>query len=173
VLSDVRDITIARSGLVALVSYEDKAPPELWRLEQDKLSNNTYKLTLRHVFLPKVSVEFAGQSYFGGRDDELVLCAAKAGDLHIWDRVTAVLLHHIRAQDVGGDLTCVAWSPAADNPVMFATGSQIGEVRIWNSDTTRVEATKETDEPEPMTPSPTVEAARETDEPEPMTPSPT
>jgi len=43
-----------------------------------------------------------------------------------------VLLHHIRAQVVGGDLTCVAWNPAAD-PFMFATGSHDGAVRVWTS----------------------------------------
>lgn len=101
----------------------------------------------------KASVDFAGPSYFGGKDDDLVLCASKgirqysfnmfifinqsqrlqAGDLHIWDRVSAVLLRHIRAQDVGGDLTCVAWNSAASDPIIFATGSQIGEVKIWSS----------------------------------------
>jgi len=33
---------------------------------------------------------------------------------------------------VGGDLTCVAWNPAAD-PFMFAAGSHDGAVRIWTS----------------------------------------
>lgn len=56
-----------------------------------------------------------------------------AGDIHIWDRVSAVLLHHIRAQEVGGDLTCIAWNPAAENPFMFGTGSHDGAVRIWSS----------------------------------------
>jgi len=55
-----------------------------------------------------------------------------AGDIHIWDRESGALLHHIRAQMVGGDLTCVAWNPAAD-PFMFATGSHDGAVRIWTS----------------------------------------
>jgi len=83
--------------------------------------------------MPKVPVDYAGPSYFGGRDDELVMCAAKAGDLYIWDRGSAVLLHNICAQNVGGDLTCVAWNPTAHDSVMFATGSQIGEVSIWSS----------------------------------------
>lgn len=55
-----------------------------------------------------------------------------AGDIHIWDRESGALLHHIRAQVVGGDLTCVAWNPAAD-PFMFVTGSHDGAVRIWTS----------------------------------------
>jgi WD40 repeat protein len=58
---------------------------------------------------------------------------SQAGDIHIWDRVSAVLLHHIRAQEVGGDLTCIAWNPAAEDPFMFGTGSHDGAVRIWSS----------------------------------------
>ena len=52
------------------------------------------------------------------------------GDIHIWDRESGALLHHIRAQVVGGDLTCVACNPVADS-LMFATGSHDGAVRIW------------------------------------------
>jgi hypothetical protein len=33
VLNDVRDITLAKNGQVALVSYENKAFPQLWKLE--------------------------------------------------------------------------------------------------------------------------------------------
>lgn len=62
-----------------------------------------------------------------------ILC--QAGDFYVWDRVSAVLLYHIRpkAVDVGGDLTCVAWNSAVNEPLMLATGSQIGQVRIWLS----------------------------------------
>lgn len=35
------------------------------------------RLTLRHTYMPKVPVDFAGPSYFGGKDDQLVLCAGK------------------------------------------------------------------------------------------------
>jgi len=139
VMNDVRDITIARNGVAALVSYENKAPPQLWRIEmvkdRDDAGNSSHhaRLTLRHTFMPKVPVDFAGPSYFGGQDDQLVICAGKAGDIHIWDRVSAVLLHHIRAQEVGGDLTCIAWNISAEDPFMFATGSHDGAVRIWSS----------------------------------------
>jgi WD repeat-containing protein 26 len=44
-----------------------------------------------------------------------------------------VLLHHIRGHEVGGDLTCIAWNPAAEDPFMFGTGSHDGAVRIWSS----------------------------------------
>lgn len=130
VLNDVRDITLAKNGQVALVSYENKAFPQLWKLE---IVKDQARLTLRHTYMPKVPVDFAGPSYFGGKDDQLVLCAGKAGDIHIWDRDSAVLLHHVRAQALGGDLTCIAWNHASDNPFMFATGSHDGAVRLWTT----------------------------------------
>ncbi|KAJ7167367.1 WD40-repeat-containing domain protein [Mycena crocata] len=139
VLNDVRDVTLARNtkhGLIALVSYENKAPPQLWRLELLKDRENASllvaRLTLRHTYMPKHAVEFAGPSYFGGKNDELVLCAGKAGDIHIWDQESGTLLRHIRAQaSQSGDLTCIAWNHAAEDPFMFATGSHDGAVRIW------------------------------------------
>ncbi|KAI0821946.1 WD40 repeat-like protein [Trametes gibbosa] len=129
VLHEVRDITLARNDQVALVSYENKAPPQLWKLDPVK---DSVRLSLRHTYMPKVTVDFAGPSYFGGRSDQLVLCAGKAGDIHIWDRESGTLLHHIRAQTVGGDLTCIAWNHAWDT-FMFATGSHDGGVRIWTT----------------------------------------
>ncbi|KAI0301606.1 WD40-repeat-containing domain protein [Multifurca ochricompacta] len=138
VLHDVRHITLAGSGRFALVSYEFKAPTQLWKLEMVKDRNKleapaTSRLSLRHTYLPKYPVDFAGPSHFGGSDDQLVLCAGKAGDIHIWDRESGALLHHVRSQSLGGgDLTCIAWNPAAD-PYMFATGSHDGAVRIWTA----------------------------------------
>ncbi|KAF9482296.1 WD40 repeat-like protein [Pholiota conissans] len=138
VLEDVRDITIAqtsRSGLVALISYEHKAPPQLWKLEliKDKETNAVIssRLSLRHTYMPKILADFAGPSYFGGQNNELVLCAGKAGDIHIWDQESGALLHFIRAQAHGGDMTCIAWNHAAKEPFMFATGSHDGAVRVW------------------------------------------
>ncbi|KAI0676285.1 WD40 repeat-like protein [Trametes maxima] len=129
VLHEVRDITLARNDQVALVSYENKAPPQLWKLDPVK---DSVRLSLRHTYMPKVPVDFAGPSYFGGRSDQLVLCAGKAGDIHIWDRESGTLLHHIRSQTVGGDLTCIAWNHMWDT-FMFATGSHDGGVRIWTT----------------------------------------
>ena len=111
------------------------------------------RLSLRHTYVSKSSVDVAGHSNFGGKDDQLVLCASKcaliifssasprllltclstAGDIHIWDRDSGTLLHHVHTQSLGiGDLTCVAWNPAAD-PFMFATGSHDGAVHIWTA----------------------------------------
>ncbi|KAG6829712.1 hypothetical protein H0H92_003747 [Tricholoma furcatifolium] len=138
VLNDVRDITVAESassGIIALISYENKAPPQLWRLEllRDRENPNLTKgrLSLRHTYMPKLQVDFAGPSYFGGKNNEMVLCAGKAGDIHIWDQESGALLHYVRGQSHGGDLTCIAWNHAAEDPFMFATGSHDGAVRIW------------------------------------------
>jgi WD40 repeat protein len=53
------------------------------------------------------------------------------GDIHIWDQESGALLHLIRAQTHGGDLTCIAWNNAADDPYMFAAGSYDGGVKVW------------------------------------------
>ncbi|KAJ7223731.1 quinon protein alcohol dehydrogenase-like superfamily [Mycena haematopus] len=154
VLNDVRDVTLARNtrqGLVALVSYENKAPPQLWRMELLKDRENAAllvaRLTLRHTYMPKRAVEFAGPSYFGGKDDELVLCASKAGDIHIWDQESGTLLRYIRPAQQSGDMTCIAWNHAAEDPFMFATGSHDGGVRIWTQPEEREEP-PDTDEDE-------------------------
>ena len=83
---EVRDITLARNGNVALVSYENKAPPQLWKLETvrdrtNETTNSIVRLSLVHTYMPKSPVDFAGPSYFGGNDDQLVLCAGKGETL--------------------------------------------------------------------------------------------
>jgi hypothetical protein len=35
------------------------------------------RLSLRHTYMSKSPVDFAGPSHFGGKDDQLVLCAGK------------------------------------------------------------------------------------------------
>ncbi|KAF8591362.1 WD40 repeat-like protein [Ramaria rubella] len=127
VMHNVRDITIACNGQLALVSYEDKAPPQLWRM--DRVADDV-RLSLRHTYMPNADVDFAGTSYFGGKDDQLILCAGKNGHIHIWDRESATLLHDLRVPE--GDLTGIAWNTAFDTP-MFATGSHDGAVKIWAS----------------------------------------
>ncbi|KXN92165.1 hypothetical protein AN958_09257 [Leucoagaricus sp. SymC.cos] len=138
VLNDVRDITLVevqRGEMVALISYENKAPPQLWKLEilKDREGGReSSRLTLRHTYMTKGPVDFAGPSYFGGTNHELVLCAGKKGDIFIWDTESGALLHHIRGQAHSGDLTCIAWNHAASNSFMLATGSHDGTVRVWS-----------------------------------------
>ncbi|TFK73519.1 WD40 repeat-like protein [Pluteus cervinus] len=177
VLNDVRDITVAQGAThtLALVSYENQAPPQLWRIEfvKDRENNNTpvARLTLRHTYMPKVAVDFAGPSYFGGKNNELVLCAGKAGDVHVWDQESGALLHHVRSQALGGDLTCIAWNHAAEDPFMFATGSHDGAVRIWTK-APEDRATSPTSEdelpPRSQSPAPYVDHEPRTESPQPM-----
>ena len=67
------------------------------------------------------------------RVDSHVRWLIKAGDIHIWDRDSGILVQHFRARDLGGsDITCIAWNPVAE-PYMFATGSHDGAVRVWTT----------------------------------------
>ncbi|KIK57375.1 hypothetical protein GYMLUDRAFT_75576 [Collybiopsis luxurians FD-317 M1] len=142
----LNDITLARTRntrncLEVLVSYENKVPltsylaqktpPQLWKLETIE---DTVRLILQHTYMHESSVDFAGPSCFGGKNDELVLGAGEAGNIYIWDRESGAMIHHVQAQEFGGNLTCIAWNPAVKNPfisAMFATGSHDGVVRIW------------------------------------------
>ncbi|KAJ4491756.1 WD40-repeat-containing domain protein [Lentinula lateritia] len=127
VLSNVKGITVvpnSHNDFLTLISYEDKATPQLWKLD---VSKNTSRLTIHQRYFPKVPTDFAGPSYFGGTNEELVLCVDKIGDLHIWDRESGTLLHRIRAHELGRDVTCIAWNHPHD-PFMFATGSLHGSV---------------------------------------------
>lgn len=62
-----------------------KAPPQLWKVEMVKKQADPLetppeivaRLSLRHTYMPKVVVDFAGPSYFGGKDDQLIVCAGK------------------------------------------------------------------------------------------------
>ncbi|KAG8992062.1 hypothetical protein FRB94_013394 [Tulasnella sp. JGI-2019a] len=141
VLERVRDITISGDGLYALVSYEDTAPPELWRMAMIRAQGSEEqeaRLTLDHTYIPAATVHFAGPSYFGGAKDQLVICAGKKGDIHIWDRESGLLLHTLQAAnltpgDDGGDLTGVAWNHSAPSQFMFASATHDGAVRIWTA----------------------------------------
>lgn len=112
---------------------------------------------LLHTYNPPKKVDFAGPSYLGhvsgagGTEDQIVLCAGKSksactsclsaqarqillgGEVHIWDRETAKLLHSLRAQDQGSDLTGIAWNHASVNQLMFASAAHDGTVRIWTA----------------------------------------
>jgi WD40 repeat protein len=90
-------------------------------------------LTLQHTYLPEVGtvVEFAGASYFGGQNDGLVLSASKSGDIYVWDTGSGTLLLHLPAAPRRGELTCIAWNHAVDDPFMLATGYHDGTVIIW------------------------------------------
>jgi len=136
VLENVKDITIDRDGHEALVSYEDKAPPELWRIG---LVRNEGRLSLTHTYMPTTPTDFAGPSYFGGTKDQFVICAGKKGDIHIWDRATGLLLHSLQGANIvesgSEDLTCIAWNHSSQGQFMFASATHDGTIRIWTAST--------------------------------------
>ncbi|KAI6159682.1 hypothetical protein EDD17DRAFT_887078 [Pisolithus thermaeus] len=134
---DIRDITMARKRPLVLLSLE-KAPPQMWRLEVVKdrdRDSTTSRITLKHAFVTKIPVEYAGSCCFGGCDDQFVVCAGKNGDIHIWDRDSAALLHFVSPQSGRGDLACIGWNGGLKDmkTAMFATGSHHGVVRVWST----------------------------------------
>jgi len=133
VLNEVRDITLGgKTGEYALISYENMAPPQLWKLQ---MVRDDVRLVLTHTYMPQKPVLWAGSSYFGGKDDQLVLCAGKTGDVHIWDRETGRELHSFRTQDQSsGDLTAMAWNPLSEGTLMLATGTHDGILKIWTAE---------------------------------------
>ncbi|KAG8749337.1 hypothetical protein FRC11_011420, partial [Ceratobasidium sp. 423] len=75
-LQDVRAITLMEEGNYALVSPENNAPPQVWRL--DTIPNEgTLRLALAHNYFTKNPVDFAGPSYFGGARDTFVPAVSK------------------------------------------------------------------------------------------------
>ncbi|THG98556.1 hypothetical protein EW026_g3637 [Hermanssonia centrifuga] len=136
VYHEICDITLACDGRSALVSYENKAPSQLWELV---LQRNNQDLVLRHTYMPKVPTTFAGlPSIFGGSHDQLILRASTAGDIYVWDRDSATLLHQIHVPTRLGHLTSFAWNRAASDSWMFVTGSHEGAVYIWTTPTDEV-----------------------------------
>ncbi|KAG8889873.1 hypothetical protein FRB98_002227 [Tulasnella sp. 332] len=143
VLERVRAITISGDGQHALVSFEDTAPPELWRLvtiqnQMEGTEKLEVRLTLYNTYIPAETVHFAGASCFGGASDQFVVCAGKEGDIHIWDRESGLLLHTLQAvnltpSDDGDGLAGIAWNQKSPGQVMFASGTHDGAVRIWTA----------------------------------------
>ncbi|GJE84621.1 WD40 repeat-like protein [Phanerochaete sordida] len=124
------DVVIASDDKSVLVSFEAKAPPQLWKLQLD---DPAASLALRHTFTSPARSSFAAlASVFGGENDGFVLRAETAGHIHIWDRDTATPLHFIHAPGSISQVTSLAWNTMA-NSLMFATGSLDGAVRIWTA----------------------------------------
>ncbi|CAE7180293.1 unnamed protein product [Rhizoctonia solani] len=129
-LQDVRDVTLTEEGNYALVSYENKAPPQAWRIDKI-LREGKQRLVLAHTYFTKHPVDFAGPSYFGGVKDTFVLAASKSGEIYIWERSSGVLLHSLKAPDQ--ELTNLAWNHKAPSGFMFASAAHDGMVRIFRS----------------------------------------
>ncbi|EKM59689.1 uncharacterized protein PHACADRAFT_205913 [Phanerochaete carnosa HHB-10118-sp] len=129
VFYEMCDIALASDDCFVLVSYENRAPPQLWefRNAQGKANN----VVLRHTYMPKTTTAFAGlPAIFGGTNDNLILRAGTASDIYVWDRDTTSQLHRIQAPVALKHLTAIAWNRGA-NEWMFATGTHEGEVHVW------------------------------------------
>ncbi|KAF8322778.1 WD40-repeat-containing domain protein [Cantharellus anzutake] len=141
VLHDARYITLSSEGSLVLVSYEDKASPQLFRL---KITEHQTRLDLLHTYsLPTASslhsVRFVRSGEFchfnyPGLGDMIVLCADKGGLLYFWDRKSATLLHSIKIHDPGAARTKIAWSHVNTDRLMFATGGHGGTLTVWTAE---------------------------------------
>ncbi|QRV75864.1 BRCA1 carboxy-terminus (BRCT) domain protein [Ceratobasidium sp. AG-Ba] len=130
VLQEIRDVTLTEQGNHVLVSYENRTPPQTWRINTTNKGNKAC-LELAHTYFTNRSVEFAGPSYFGGEGGNFVLCASKGGNIYIWERASGILLHSLKAPDK--ELTCIAWNRKSADGFMFLSAAHDGMVRIWTS----------------------------------------
>ncbi|KAF8637933.1 hypothetical protein AX17_002554 [Amanita inopinata Kibby_2008] len=136
---DVRDVNVvrARDGLVALVNYASKAPPQLWRVEyfRDPM-NGIVKtdLKLRHTLMLKSPSDTIGPSAFAGRRNQLVLTPGRGGNIYVWDQESGALVHQYMRPAHSTDMISsgITWNNGSED-AMFATGSQQGDVLVWTS----------------------------------------
>lgn len=133
---DVNDVKMSRNNTHLLFSFGDQSPPQLWKMDlvggRGRATRNCARLTFRHAFSSPVSIEYV-ESTFGGKSDQFILCAGKAGDILIWDRESANLLHHIYPKNPDQDLTCISSNCLAGEPFAFAVGGHDGSIRIWST----------------------------------------
>ncbi|KAG2032146.1 WD40-repeat-containing domain protein [Suillus americanus] len=133
---DVNDVKMSRNNTHLLFSFGDQSPPQLWKMDlvggRGRAPRNCARLTFRHTFSSPVSIEYV-ESTFGGKSDQFILCAGKAGDILIWDRESANLLHHIYPTNPDQDLTCISCNCLAGDPFAFAVGGHDGSIRIWST----------------------------------------
>lgn len=130
-----------------------QTPPQLWTMALVGSPRTPYgclRLTFHHVFSSTISGGYVG-STFGGKDDQFILCASEClifysefpgfllkpyfsvGDILIWDRDTAALLHRIRPTYPAQELTCIACNQLTDDPFSIASGGRDGSIRIWTT----------------------------------------
>ncbi|KAG9102645.1 hypothetical protein FRC07_010186 [Ceratobasidium sp. 392] len=141
-LQDVRNVTLSNhtpKSTYALISYENKAPPQMWRIDMKtgiKQGEAVARLILVHckldIYSKESPVDFAGQSYFGGLNDSFVCCSSKSGEVFIWDRTSATLLHTMRPDD-SEVIKNFACNRKAAPGFMLVTGALDGALRIWSS----------------------------------------
>ncbi|KAI0804617.1 hypothetical protein BC629DRAFT_1590861 [Irpex lacteus] len=125
------DITMASDNTSLLISYENRSPSQCWLLF---IHESGTRLILQHSYNVPKSDLGALPSIFGGEYDHLVLRAGKAGDIYVWDRDSADLIHCIKAPSttLGRELTAFSWNRGSSN-YMFATGTHTGGVQYWKT----------------------------------------
>jgi len=144
VVGESRNVKISKDGEMILISYEDEAPPQIWKIRNLKQCgihdqiHETAHLELVQTLMPKQPVNFAGPSHFGGKNDELVICAGKDGTIYVWDTRSGLLLHEFEkererpGESPVDELTSFAWNHNSEQS-MFCTGHLSGKVRVWTS----------------------------------------
>ncbi|CAE6407025.1 unnamed protein product [Rhizoctonia solani] len=166
-LQDVRDIALTALGNYALVSYENKAPPQTWRIDEvDELqedgsrlkkcqltTSQSAKLSSAYIAQSQNPVDFAGPSFFGGPKDTFVVAASRAGEIYIWERSSAILLHTLTMSS-NKELTSLAWNRKSPNQFMLAAAARDGTIRMWRTRVSPPSITVPPEETESVGPSP-------------------
>ncbi|KAJ8594595.1 WD40 repeat-like protein [Rhizopogon salebrosus TDB-379] len=135
IFQDANDVKLTRNDSHLLILFGDQTPPQLWTMALVGSPRTPYgclRLTFHHVFSSTMSGGYVG-STFGGKDDQFILCASEFGDILIWDRDTAALLHRIRPTYPAQELTCIACNQLTDDPFSIASGGRDGSIRIWTT----------------------------------------
>ncbi|CAE6426142.1 unnamed protein product [Rhizoctonia solani] len=133
---EVRNIslsTLVNKWTHALVSHENKSPPQMWRIDMKttiRPGELVARLVLTHSYCPKTPVEFAGQSLFGG-DNDLVCCPSRGG-IHIWDQISATLLRTLPSED-NELIKAFACNRMGIPQFMIVLGELDGTMRVWSS----------------------------------------
>ncbi|CAE6429239.1 unnamed protein product [Rhizoctonia solani] len=146
-MHDVRGVTLGEAGDLALVSYEGNAPPQTWYLNRipdtrTQEDGPKYQIKLSKTYYPMSQVEFAGTSHFGAYKDTLVLAASKAGEIYIWERSSANLIHTLTVPSKQ-ELTGLAWNPkSTGNKFTIASAMRNGMVNIWTTNASKSQSEK-------------------------------
>ncbi|KAJ1311843.1 hypothetical protein OPQ81_010304 [Rhizoctonia solani] len=152
-LQEVRNISLStpvNKVTHALVSHENKSPPQMWRVDMKttiRPGEHVARLVLVHSYVTKTPVEFAGQSFFGGPDEMFVCCSSKSGEMYVWDRISATLLHTLRPDD-SEVIKIFACNRRAIPQFMLVSGALDGTLRVWSSPMSQPPSRQLTSSPE-------------------------
>ncbi|KDN36122.1 hypothetical protein RSAG8_11069, partial [Rhizoctonia solani AG-8 WAC10335] len=156
-LQEVRNVSLStpvNKVTHALVSYENKSPPQMWRIDMKttiRPGEHVARLVLIHSYVTKTPVEFAGQSFFGGPDEMFICCSSKSGEMYVWDRISATLLHTLRPDD-SEVIKIFACNRRAIPRFMLVSGALDGTLRVWSSAASPPPSRQVTSSPEPQIP---------------------